>query len=137
MMENLIWVIYFIDVITQPMQGLGFLLLVMFIVGVVVHIVYTMCDKDDNAPRSDKDFIKLYNGLPVKTATVVSFTLLLLSNFIPTQDTAYKMLAVYGVSEVSKSENVQELMGDGLDVLKLTLKDYKNKLEKEVVSDKD
>jgi choline-glycine betaine transporter len=136
-MENLIWVIYFIDVITQPMLGLGFLLVVLFILGMVVHIIYSMCNKDDNATTGDKDFIKLYNGLPVKTVTGLSFTLLLLSNFIPTQNTAYKMLAAYGVSEVSKSDNVQELMGDGLDVLKLTLKDYKNKLEKEVVSDKD
>ena len=127
-MENLIWIIYLIDVLTQPMMGLGFMLLLFFAVGTLLHIYYHLCDDSDDAPYDDKTFIKMYNGFPVKTVTVVSFVLLLLSNLIPTQGTAYKMLAAYGVSEVAKSENVQELMGDGMEVLKITLKDYKDKL---------
>lgn len=127
-MENLIWIIYLIDVLTQPMMGLGFMLILFLVVGTVLHICYHLCDDSDDASSDDKTFIKMYNGLPVKTVTVVSFVLLLLSNLIPTQDTAYKMLAAYGVSEVAKSENVQELMGDGMEVLKITLKDYKDKL---------
>lgn len=127
-MENLIWIIYLIDVLTQPMRGLGMLLVSSFVVGLVLHIVYVLGDTSENANKDDKDFIKLYKSLPIKTVTVISFTLLLLSNLIPTQDTAYKMLAAYGVSEVAQSGNVQELMGDGMEVLKITLKDYKDKL---------
>lgn len=128
-MDNLIWVIYLIDVLTQPMKGLAIMLVVLFIVGLVLHVVYSLCDTSEAAHRSDIDFIRMYKSLPVKTVTIVSFVILLLSNFIPSKDTAYKMLAVYGVSEVAKSDNVKELMGDGMDILKLTLKDYKEKLE--------
>lgn len=127
-MENLVWIIYLIDVLTQPMRGLGVLLVIFFVAGLVLHVAYALCDTSEGAKKDDKDFIKLYKSLPIKTVTVVSFVLLLLSNLIPTKDTAYKMLAAYGVSEVAKSENVQELMGDGMEVLKITLKDYKDKL---------
>ena len=128
-MENLVWVIYLIDVLTQPMAGVGFMLFLCMIAALVLHVVYALCDKDN--PSSDESqFINFYKGLPVKTVGITSMLLLLVSNLIPSQDTAYKMLAVYGVSEVANNQNVQELMGDGMDILKLTLKDYKEKLEK-------
>lgn len=125
-MDNLIWVIYLIDVVCGGMVGLGTLCVVGLLITTTMFIV-VKCDPHH------------YNGSKALSEGIINFkwgvcsvmflTPLILSNFIPSQDTAYKMLAVYGVSEVSKSENVQELMGDGMDILKLTLKDYKDKLE--------
>lgn len=128
-MENLVWVIYLIDVLTQPMAGIGFVLFLSMISAIVLHVVYALCDKDSPSP-DDIKFINFYKSLPVKTIGITSMLTLVVSNLIPSQDTAYKMLAVYGVSEVANNQNVQELMGDGMDILKLTLKDYKEKLEK-------
>lgn len=125
-MDNLIWVIYLIDVVCGDMKGLGVLCFLGSIVTIIMFIIvkYDPLNYDGSKALSE-GLINFKWGL----CSVISLTPLLLSNFIPSQDTAYKMLAVYGVSEVSKSENVQELMGDGMDILKLTLKDYKDKLE--------
>jgi len=125
-MDNLIWVIYLIDVVCGDMVGIMFLCVFGFIGS------FTMFLLVKTAPTN-------YNGTPALSAgisnmkwglfSILFLIPLLLSNFIPSKDTAYKMLAVYGVSEVAKSDNVKELMGDGMDILKLTLKDYKEKLE--------
>jgi len=46
------------------------------------------------------------------------------------------MVAAYavneGVSAIAANEDVQEILGDGVDILKMTLKDYKEKLSEEV-----
>tara|TARA_R110001592_G_C13193003_1_gene753626 strand:- start:73867 stop:74247 length:381 start_codon:yes stop_codon:yes gene_type:complete len=120
-MDNLIWVIYLIDVVCKDMNGLGFLLFMFMIVSGAGYAIGHFTKDDESA-----DPIR---ELPLGRVFSFCILMLFLSNLIPSQDTAYKMLAVYGVSEVSKSENVQELMGDGMDILKLTLKDYKDKLE--------
>jgi hypothetical protein len=120
-MDNLIWVIYLIDVVCGDMDGLGFLLVVTTIFSFIGYSIGHFTKEDRSADG--------LRELPLGKIFSACITILMLSNLIPSQDTAYKMLAVYGVNEVSKSENVQELMGDGLDILKLTLKDYKDKLE--------
>lgn len=120
-MDNLIWVIYLIDVVCGDMRGLTFLLVVTTVFSCIGYLLGHFAEGDQSF-----DGIR---ELPLGKLFSACVTILLISNLIPSQDTAYKMLAVYGVSEVSKSENVQELMGDGMDILKLTLKDYKDKLE--------
>ena len=126
-MDNLIWVIYLIDVVCGEMHGLGFFLF-MFMIPSGVGYVIGHFTKDDKSADPLRE-------LPLGKVFSFCILMLFLPNFIPSQDTAYKMLAVYGVSEVSKSENVQELMGDGMDILKLTLKDYKDKLESNTKKD--
>ena len=120
-MDNLIWVIYLIDVICGDMRGLTFLLVFTTAFSCLGYLL-------GHFAKGDQSF-DVIRELPLGKLFSACVTILLISNLIPSQDTAYKMLAVYGVSEVSKSDNVQELMGDGMDILKLTLKDYKEKLE--------
>jgi hypothetical protein len=125
-MDNLIWVIYLIDVVCGDMKGIGAFCFIGLVVTLFMFIL-VKCDPINY--RGDKVLSSGMSNFKWGVCSVVFLTPLTLSNFIPSQDTAYKMLAVYGVNEVSKSENVQELMGDGMDILKLTLKDYKDKLE--------
>lgn len=50
---------------------------------------------------------------------------------VPDQKTAYQMLAAYGVQEVVTNEKVQEIAGDGVDVLQALMKKAKTELEAE------
>ena len=118
-MENLVWVIYLIDVLCSGWGGLG---LILFVLGSGSSILYV-------AGHFDEDLTEICERLPIKSTTVVCVVLLLLGNLIPTKETAYKMLLAYGAVEVVQNEDVQEVFGDGLDILKLTIKEYKDELE--------
>lgn len=57
---------------------------------------------------------------------------LLVSLLIPNKEVTAYMLAGYGVQTVAQNEQVQELAGDGLDVLQQLMKKAKSSLEEEV-----
>lgn len=128
-MENLMWVIYLIDVICDDWVGLGLILFILFITSSACFVAKCVVDSEENPNQSDKVFAKTVSKFPLKTIMVLTSFLALLLNFIPSKDTAYKMLAVYGVNEVYENKDVQDIMGDGVDILKLTLKQYKEELE--------
>ena len=50
--------------------------------------------------------------------------------FTPSKDTSYKLLAAYGAMKVVENPDVQEILGEGVDILKLSLKEYKDSLVK-------
>lgn len=128
-MENLIWVIYLIDVLTQPMKGVGVLLVLTAMFSSVGLIIKVIVSSIENPSANDKVWGSVLKKMPLKTTTYIPIALMLLSNLIPSQDTAYKMLAVYGVVEVSKQEDVKEVFGEGFEILKLTMQEYKKELE--------
>lgn len=61
---------------------------------------------------------------------------LLVSVLIPDKEVTAYMLAAYGVQTVAENEQVQELAGDGLDVLQQLMKKAKSSLEEEVKESK-
>ncbi len=129
-MENLVWVIYFIDVICTSWVGVGSLLVLAFGGSLVCFMVLIYVNSlGERRTSDDEDFKNFASVVPLKTIMVTSGSILFLGSFIPSEDTAFKMLAAYGVSEVAQNEDVQNLMGDGLDILKITLKQYKDQLE--------
>ncbi|AUR86344.1 TMhelix containing protein [Vibrio phage 1.084.O._10N.261.49.F5] len=129
---ELVWIIYIIDVICGEWSFLNFLtvsVLICSIMGVVAKVYLGSFDSED-LTCSDKEAYNFMSIFPYKYTITVSSILLIIGTFLPTQETAYKMLAAYGVVTVTENPDVQEIMGEGLDVLKLTLKDYKEQFEK-------
>lgn len=57
---------------------------------------------------------------------------LVVANFIPSKEVTAYMLAGYGVQTVAQNDQVQELAGDGLDVLQQLMKKAKSSLEEEI-----
>lgn len=55
----------------------------------------------------------------------------LIGGAIPDKETAYAMAAAYGVQQVAQNERVQNLAGNGLDVLEAYLEKTKKELEKD------
>ena len=53
---------------------------------------------------------------------------LVVANLVPTKGTAY-MVGAYGVQTIGESAQVEELAGDGIDVLQQLMKKAKNSLE--------
>lgn len=123
-MDNLVWIIYLIDVFCDGMSGLGFVLILLFALSAACYgsLMFLELSGEDELT------IKVFERAPIKSVLVATSCLLFASSFIPSKETAYKMLAAYGVVEVAENENVQELMGDGMDILKATLKEYKKDL---------
>lgn len=128
---ELVWIIYIIDVICGEWSFLTFLTSVTFIGSIIGLIIKSYLGSFDIKELSsqDRDCYSFMSVFPYKTMITITSTLLIVGTFLPSQDTAYKMLAAYGVVTVAENPDVKEIMGEGLDVLKLTLKDYKEQFE--------
>jgi len=68
----------------------------------------------------------------LKRYAKVAVACLVVSVLIPTKEVTAYMLAGYGVQTVAQNDQVQELAGDGLDVLQQLMKKAKNSLEEEI-----
>lgn len=129
---SLVWVIYLIDVVCQPWVGVGFLTFAGTLV--CVYLTVSSCfttDKDDEAFR-------LFLRKPVwKKLMIFGISILFLSNFIPERDTAYKMLAAYGVEEAIKLPQVQGVADKSFQVLNKAMDDYLKESDKKEEKTKD
>lgn len=121
---SLMWMIYFIDVICGDWFGLGFVLGIVFLFGCVLSIIKCVALASENPDKDEEDFLRFAERFPLKTMITVPLTISFLSSFIPSQDTAYKMLAAYGVEEIVSNEKVQELGGKSLEVLEKAMDEY-------------
>lgn len=113
---ELMWVIYLIDTITA---GLGGLIAFLIITGLTTLLILgIVC-------INEEEFVNVWF---IKQTAISLLVLSILAVFIPTKDTAYKMLAAYGVTEVyqaaSQSEDVQRLAGKSLKMIEKTMDSY-------------
>ena len=121
-LDNLVWIVYLIDVFCGDNDGV-IILIALGACGwlfVKVGVVDTGCPWHTAALK-----------LPNWPAYLI-VSLMVLSNFIPSKDTAYKMLAIYGGVELLQQPEIQEVGGKGLDVLNKVMDDY---LQEEYKSD--
>ena len=115
-MENLVWIIYFVDVLSVDE---GFV----FYAGMTA-IVYCAAKAGlILVPENDPDRGTV-DKLPAKTIGRVALALILYAWLIPSKDTAYKMLAAYGVTEIATNDKVKELGGKSLQVLEKAMDEY-------------
>lgn len=118
---TLAWIIYFIDVLCDN-KLFGFLtavLTLLWVIGFVASITAKLCGETD---KEAVDYLALYKSLwPLKVVTGI---LLLYTMLIPSKETAYKMLAAYGVESIVTNEKVQELGGKSLEVLEKAMGEY-------------
>ena len=128
---SLVWVIYFIDVICQPWLGVSVLLIISTLVfGGLTLVGCFTTDKEDRC-SSDEAF-RLFLRKPVwKKLMIFGISILFLSNFIPERDTAYKMLAAYGVEEAIKLPQVQGVADKSFQVLNKAMDDYLKESDKD------
>ena len=120
---NLAMIIYFIDVICGEHGGLAVItgiILILWVFGFVVSICVRL---DEDVNEDDRiQFMSIYKSLwPLKTFVMV---MCLLSTVVPDKDTAYKMLAAYGVESIVTNPEVQKLGGKSLDVLNKAMDEY-------------
>lgn len=126
--------IYFIDVVCGSHGGLAVLTGVLAIIWLFGFIVSIVSNLDEDIKPEDLDsFLLVYQSLwPLKTFVIL---MIALSVIIPSKDTAYKMLAAYGVESLVSNPEVQKLGGKSLDVINKAMDDYL-KETKPVVTDK-
>ena len=127
---SLVWVIYFIDVICQPWLGVSVLLIFSTLVfGGLTLVGCFTTDKQELC--SDDEAFRLFLRKPVwKKLMILGISILFLSNFIPERDTAYKMLAAYGVEEAIKLPQVQGVADKSFQVLNKAMDDYLKESDK-------
>lgn len=115
--------IYFIDVLCDTHAGLEFLTLLVsmaWVFGFIVSIVVRL--DDDVGEENRQKFMMIYKSFwPLKTFVVM---MILFSVLLPTKETAYKMLAAYGVESLVTNPEVQKLGGKSLDVINKAMDDY-------------
>lgn len=110
-MDNLVWAIYFIDTLTSEGGN--------SIVGVLLFVITAFCF----FMRKEIE-IELDAKLPLKLMTSMAAVLFLYGALMPSKDTAYKMLAAYGVTEIAQNEEVQKIGGKSLAVLEKAMDEY-------------
>ena len=128
---SLVWVIYLIDVICQPWVGVSILTFAGTLVCAWLTIGSCFTD-DERALRDSDEMFRLFLRKPVwKKLMIFGISILFLSNFIPERDTAYKMLAAYGVEEAIKLPQVQGVADKSFQVLNKAMDDYLKESDKD------
>ena len=114
---ELVLVIYLVGLFDNISTVSGIVLAITLIMSVVLSL-YFLTEGEAPTKRLLKN---------ISTVLIVAG---LLTLFIPSKDTSYKLLAAYGAIKVVENPDVQEILGEGVDVLKLSLKRYKDSLVK-------
>lgn len=118
------FIIYFINVICQSWQGVGFFLIVFGVISLII-IVMSMFTPDKIQEKETDETLRLFFRKKCwKWIASLCFSILFLSNFIPDRDTAYTMLAAYGVQEVAQMPQVQATASKSLEVLNKAMDQY-------------
>lgn len=130
---ELMTIIYFIDIFAGdpiPFGGIGaFILLLIFcVLGGLLSFLIDEGKKEGSEIFSD--WIKKWTSKTAYTVYAVILFAWGINALIPSKDTAYKMLAAYGVTEIATNERVQELGGKSLEVLEKAMNDYLEKSKK-------
>ena len=129
---DLIWIIYLIDVLTGNffIGVVEFFLVIGILVGAFIKCVMSPHGSDD----FDKSVVNIGNALTSKATVIVAVVLFIFLWLSPSKDTAYKMLAAYGVTEAyaaaQSSDKVKAIAGKSLEVLEKAMDDYLTKEEK-------
>ena len=114
-MDNLVWIIYFIDVFSV---GDGIIMLLTFS-SVIYLLAFLTIDMEN-----------LEKNIPHKMIASIWMIVFLYAWIVPSKDTAYKMLAAYGVTELAQNEQAQKLGGKSLEVLNAAMDNYLKSKEK-------
>lgn len=132
---DLIWIIYFIDVLASS-GGYGAIAFLSIIAGGAVlgyrHINHDFYDSE----REDSNYYKgKRSDIPYKSivrgSLIVFAMFVFLETFLPEKDTMYKMLAAYGVTEIAQTDEAKRLGGKSLEVLEKVLDEYLKESEAE------
>ncbi len=124
---ELVWTIYFIEVICQPMLGLGLIMVMVTFAATTGYFMRMFIDEEPYHERLDK--------VPFGKIAVICSTLLILSNFIPSKNGAYTMLGAYGIQSVAetigKNQEVQQIGKRTLSIVETALTKHEKELKVE------
>lgn len=117
---ELVWIIYLIDVV-DSVKGFSALAVgLMLVLGLAVFAVSLFFALEDKPEKITPALKTMRAGKITLWCLIVIF----LCKLIPSQDTAYKMLAAYGVSEISQNDDVKKLAGKSLQVIEKAMDKY-------------
>ena len=136
---DLLWIIYLVDTFTgNPIPTFSFLA---FIIGFALICAAAFwlalaLDKDVHRkpPKEEEKLTSILSQiLKSKVLWGIMFWSIilapLLNSFIPSRDTAYKMLAAYGVQEIMVTDEAKKIGSKSLEVLDKAMSDYLGEVE--------
>ena len=121
---ELVFLIYLIEVVLGVVRGAQAAVLIALLVFVPVALCGLLaCGvlEEENLKSTMKRYV-----MPIYIWGAGIFFVL---SFLPSTDTAYKMVAVYGATELVQMEEVQEIGGKSLEVINKVMDDYLGKIE--------
>ncbi|MNQ73936.1 hypothetical protein D3C85_886820 [compost metagenome] len=122
-------IVWAVGTLPSLASGLCFIFFVLALLAAIAHIcckVFSIVEDREEDKQQCKELSKIFGCILFITAPIWFVCLL-----VPDEDTAYQMLAAYGVQSVVENEKAQELVSDGADVLKALMAKAKKELEKE------
>lgn len=123
-------VIWAVGTLPSVAKGMCFVLFPLMVLVGVAKIVCLVGSKVENCKqgRENLQHFSKVSGRILWFVCPIWFLFVL----VPEEDTAYKMLAAYGVQTLVENETAQELASDGVDVLKAMMNKAKKDLEEDV-----
>mgnify|MGYP000170953250 CR=1 FL=1 len=122
-MENLIWIIYLIDTVLPALSLINTWLFSIVVVTGLFYIIFRLIFSDGTWDKSNKQNLDKL-AFRWRRWYLAGIVIVLLLSFTPNSDTAYKMLAVYGVNELAQIEEVQKVGSKGIAVINKVLDSY-------------
>ena len=123
-MENLILVVYLIDILCN--DGMRFIIFVATIILFVIALVSKIY-QSEAIERGNGGLKEYWQNFGFRRYILSGFMVLTLLVGIPSKDTAYKLLAIYGGIEVINNPDVQQLGNKGYKVLNKIMDEYLKK----------
>lgn len=123
-MENLILVVYLIDILCN--DGMRFIIFVSTIILFVIALVSKL-HQSEAIERGNDELKEYWQNFGFRRYILYGFMVLTLLVGIPSKDTAYKLLAIYGGIEVINNPDVQQLGNKGYKVLNKIMDEYLEK----------
>lgn len=126
---DLVWIVYLIEVLSPALKLHGVAFLIMGVIGAILFFIsWGVAETSTNTKAEERELFSTFRDnivkWYVKPLACVLIPWYLVGKFIPAEDTAYKMLAAYGATELVQMEQTQELGGKAFDVVNKILDDY-------------
>ncbi|RDE25159.1 hypothetical protein DV711_06275 [Motiliproteus coralliicola] len=132
---ELAFVIYLISLLGDGKPFLaGGTLFFSIAIGAGVLFFFTMyynCEQNEDLPDAMKSSIALFTDFRKYIIGWICFCVFgaIANTVIPDEDTAYKMLAAYGVTELAANEQIQGIASNSLQLIEKTIQKHIESLE--------
>jgi hypothetical protein len=123
-MENLVWIVYFVSKL-EALIAFSWVGVIGFLLAFMIKTINLAESKSTQESFGGEELqIEYWENFGTKRFLIPAGFLALVGLALPSEDSAMRILAVYGGVELINNEEVQKIGGKGLEVLNKVMDEY-------------